>query len=885
MIKSKYNTPEDKRIHENYSDQKNWLKWGPYLSERQWGTVREDYSAHGNVWEYFPHDHARSRAYRWGEDGLGGISDENQQLCFALSLWNGKDSILKERLFGLTGPEGNHAEDCKELYYYLDNTPMHTYMKYLYKYPHTKFPYDKLVKENKNRSRKEPEYELLDTGIFDDNKYFDVFVEYAKIDTDDILIKITAHNRSEEAAELTLLPTLWYRNEWSFDTKISKPGIELMEEKGMKYLRASHVSEGDYYLYFDKSSQVLFTENETNLERIFNTPNKQAFVKDAFHKAVTNNDYDFISSKTEGTKCSPVNQQRILGKSNVSIKLRLCKKQVEDKPFDNFEESFHLRIKEANQFYERTEPEVLPKDFAKVNRQAFAGLLWTKQFYYFDVEQWLEGDPEHPSPPESRKKGRNKDWPTLRNRDIISMPDKWEYPWYAVWDLAFHCIPLAVIDANFAKRQLLMFLGERYMKPSGQVPAYEWSFSDDNPPVHVWAVLRVYQLEKEIMGKGDIDFLKRAFHKLLINFTWWVNKKDENDNNIFEGGFLGLDNIAIFDRNTRLSAGWLLEQADSTSWMAMYSAKMMLIALEISMHDAAYENVASKFLEHYVYITESMNDISDKTKGLWDDEEGFYFDFLRNFDGRSFTLKVRSLVGLTPIFAHATIRKEHFDKLPNFKRRFERFRRRRENKSMYNVLKDYTEGENIMLSFVPKERMERIIVALLDENEFLALGGIRSLSKKHEEPYQITIGKDKLELKYEPGESTSDMFGGNSNWRGPIWMPMNYLILESLLRYYYFYKDDFKVEYPSFSGNYVNLKEVVFNLVLRIINMFAQDKNGVRPIHASHDIYRNNEHFSDLILFYEYFHGENSKGLGASHQTGWTGLVSDMIYWLYSELD
>ena len=885
MPKKTLDTPEDIRILENYSGKKNWLKWGPYLSERQWGTVREDYSAHGNAWGYFTHDQARSRAYRWGEDGIAGISDEYQQLCFSLALWNRHDAILKERLFGLTGQEGNHAEDCKELYYYLDNTPMHSYMKYLYKYPHGPFPYKLLINENAKRTRYEPEYELLDTGLFDDNRFFDVFVEYAKVDEEDILIKITAYNRASEEAELELIPTLWFRNEWTFEPDISKPKIELVENDNAAFLKTSHEKLDDYYLYFETPRHVLFTDNETNAERIFHTPNKHPYVKDIFHHAIINSDYSIAKARKFGTKCSLVFKRFIAEHSHTVAYLRLCKKSKLKNPMQNFEAIFEQRKKEADQFYEKTKPGIFPEEFAKINRQAFAGMLWTKQFYYFDIEKWLHGDPEHPSPPENRKYGRNHDWSTLRNYDIISMPDKWEYPWYAVWDLAFHCIPFAVIDAEFAKRQLLLFLSDRYMKPSGQIPAYEWSFSDVNPPVHVWAVYNVYELEKNMRGVGDIRFLKKAFHRLLINFTWWVNKKDHQGNNIFEGGFLGLDNIAIFDRNTQFPDGWFLEQADSTSWMAMYAAKMMMIALEISMQDDSYEDVASKFLEHYVYIAESMNDISDNTKGLWDEEEGFYFDYLRHKNKESLTLKVRSLVGLTPLFAHAMIKKEHFERLPNFKRRFERFRKRRKGKAMYHVLKYYKEGLNVMLSFVPKEKLKRLLEALMDENEFLAPGGIRSLSKKHQDPYKFALGKDNMELRYEPGESSTDMFGGNSNWRGPIWLPMNYLILESLLQYYNFYKGDIKVDFPSFSGNKINLKEAVFNIILRIMSMFSKNQDGVRPIHAAHDIYRNNEHFKDLVLFYEYFHAENSKGLGASHQTGWSGIVAELIYMVFSDLE
>ncbi len=885
MSKKIFNTPEDIRISENYSGKKNWLKWGPYLSERQWGTVREDYSAHGDAWGYFPHDNARSRAYRWGEDGIAGISDEYQQLCFSLALWNGQDSILKERLFGLTGPEGNHAEDCKELYYYLDNTPMHTYMKYLYKYPHGPFPYKRLLNENAKRTRHEPEYELLDTGLFDDNRFFDVFVEYAKVDTEDILIKITAYNRASEEAELKLIPTLWFRNEWSFEPDIKKPKIELVEKDDTTFLKTSHDNLDDYFFYFEEPRHVLFTENETNAEKIFATPNKHPYVKDIFHHAIIHRDYSLAKARNFGTKCSVVFKRFIAGHSYTTVYLRLCKKSNLERPMLNFETVFEQRRKEADQFYEKTKPGIFPEEFAAINRQAFAGMLWTKQFYYFEIEKWLNGDPEHPSPPENRKRGRNHDWSTLRNYDIISMPDKWEYPWYAVWDLAFHCIPLAVIDPDFAKRQLLLFLSDRYMKPSGQIPAYEWSFSDVNPPVHVWAVYNVYNIEKSMKGEGDIRFLKRAFHRLLINFTWWVNKKDHKGNNIFEGGFLGLDNIAIFDRNMRLPEGWFLEQADSTSWMAMYAAKMMMIALEISMHDDSYEDVASKFLEHYVYIAESMNDISENTKGLWDDEEGFYFDFLRHKNKESHTLKVRSLVGLTPLFAHALIKNEHFERLPNFKRRFERFRKLRKGKTEYHVLKYYKEGLNVMLSFVPKERLERLLVALMDENEFLAPGGIRSLSKRHQHPYKFTLGEEDMELKYEPGESSIDMFGGNSNWRGPIWLPMNYLILESLLKYYNFYKEDIQVDFPSFSGNQISLKEAVFNIILRIMGMFAKDQDGVRPIHAAHDIYKHNEHFQDLVLFYEYFHAEKSKGLGASHQTGWSGIVAELIYMVFNNLE
>jgi hypothetical protein len=863
---------EQKRSQDN-----KWKKWGPYLSERQWGTVREDYSEHGNAWDYFPHDHARSRVYRWGEDGIAGISDDMQRICFAITLWNGKDPILKERMFGLTGNEGNHGEDVKELYYYLDSTPSHSYMKHLYKYPQAEYPYAGLVNTNRNRSKFEDEYELLDTGLFNDKKYFDVFTEYAKNEAEDILIKITIHNRGDEKAYVAALPTLWFRNLWSFGLSKEKPLMYLKKvPNGYGEVKVIDYSAGEYHFYFDRPARTLFTENETNTERLYGQPNKTPFVKDAFHAAVTQNNYEWLETKKEGTKFSPVYEFNIEGQSSVTIKLRLSKQVIELNPFEDFDAVFTHRIREADEFYNDV-TEAKDKDLRNIQRQAFAGMLWSKQYFNIDIPRWLNGDPGQPAPPAQRKLGRNHQWHSLNNEDIISMPDKWEYPWYAAWDLAFHCVPLSMVDAKFAKEQLILFLREWYMHPNGQLPAYEWAFSDVNPPVHAWSCLQVYKIDKAKTGKPDIEFLERVFQKLLINFTWWVNRKDHKGNNVFEGGFLGLDNIGVFDRSNTIPGGGILEQADGTSWMAMYSLNMLEMALEISQYNPAYEDVTTKFFEHFVYIAESLNRIGENWTGSWDDQEGFFYDVLSLPDGRYIPLKVRSLVGLTTLFGVLVLKKELLEKLPDFHSRLKWFQQYREKNMQYAVIEELYDHDDILLSLVPKNRLEKLVRALLDEKEFLSPGGIRSISKIHEHGYSVNIDGREFGLDYQPAEGNTSLFGGNSNWRGPVWMPMNYLLVLALKQYSDYYHDDLKVEYPTGSGNEITLNEVSAELSKRLISIFKKDENGNRPANDHLTIYRDDPDFKDLVLFYEYFHGDTSRGVGASHQTGWTGVVAELI--------
>jgi hypothetical protein len=869
---------EHQRLREHYNREKNWMKWGPYLSERQWGTVREDYSENGDAWNFFPFDHARSRQYRWGEDGIAGICDEFCNLCFGVALWNGNDPFIKERLFGLTGPQGNHGEDVKELYYYLDNTPSHAYMKHLYKYPHAAFPYADLLEQNQRRSKHDPEYELLDTGIFDGNRYFDVFTEYAKADGEDILIKITAYNRSEQEAPLTLLPTLWFRNTWTTG-QTAKPGMELNvlhEQYG--HTRLTHDKIGDYHFYFDRPTYTLFTENESNTERLFGVPNASPFVKDSINDAVIGGLANVLDDHNFGTKFSPLYQCAIPGGGHVEIRLRLSRQAHEQNPLQaSFEQVFADRQAEANDFYASLAPADADPELLSIQRQAFAGMLWTKQFYHIDMPLWLNGDPGLIPPPEARKKGRNYNWPTLNNEDIISMPDKWEYPWYAAWDLAFHCIPFALVDAQFAKNQLLLFLREWYMNPQGQLPAYEWNFSDVNPPVHAWACMEVYRVEKKQTGQGDVRFLKQAFQKLLINFTWWVNRKDSNDNNVFEGGFLGLDNIGVFDRSAGIPGGGYLEQADGTSWMAMYCLNMLDMALEIAQTDDAFEQVATKFFEHFVYIAESLNEYSVNHADSWDEEEGFFYDLLVMPDGARQSIKVRSLVGLTTMFASITLDVERLKNVPEFVGRLQWFRTYQKDSRLFVVVEKYLETENILLSILPRHRLEKILKALLDDQEFLSPVGIRALSKKHETPYEVNINGAHFNIRYEPGESSTDMFGGNSNWRGPIWMPMNYLIIESLKAYYAYYGDEFMIEFPEGSGHMRNLNDIANNISLRLISIFQANESGHRPVNGDDTIYQHDPYFKDLILFYEYFHGDSGRGVGASHQTGWTGLVAELI--------
>ena len=878
-------TEESIRLQEHYSNQKNWLKWGTYVSDRQWGTVREDYSADGSAWDYFTHDQARSRSYRWGEDGIAGWCNNHQELCFAFAFWNGKDPILKERLFGLNGKEGNHGEDVKELYYYLDGTPTHSYMKMLYKYSQKEFPYKDLVETSAGLTKQDPEYELLDTGVFKDNTYFDIFIEYAKASEEDVLIRITAHNRGTEAAPLFILPTLWFRNRWDFGLVDQKPTIALRDTGGeVQSIQANHSRLGEYYLYFNKPDQLLFTENETNKERLFHSPNKSVFVKDSFHEAVIHNNYSLFNGKQEGTKCSPLYHYTIEAGASREVILRFTNNKIEDPLGQSFHAMFEERIKEADLFYKGMEVPNLSEDLRNIQRQAFAGMVWSKQYYNLDVEAWLNGDPGQPAPPENRKTGRNHNWLYLNNADILSMPDKWEYPWYAAWDLAFHCVPLAMLDAEFAKNQLITIFREWYMNPNGQVPAYEWAFSDVNPPVHAWAALKVYDIDKSRTGKGDVNFLKRMFHKLMLNFTWWVNRKDEEGNNLFEGGFLGLDNIGVFDRSKDLTEGGILSQVDGTCWMGMYTLNMLEMAMIITEEDPAYEDVCTKFFEHFVYIAESLNQYGVHKEGLWNEQDGIFYDRLERKDGSSLEIKVKSLVGLTALFATSYIPFDKFEKFKNFRRNILWFYNFRKNNHKYIPFEGHKENHHLLLSIVPEERFSRMLKLMLSESEFLSDTGIRSVSKYHKDNnYELDIDGQKFPMSYAPGESETKMFGGNSNWRGPVWIPMNYLLVESLHKYYDYYQDNFKVEYPTGSGIFLNLKQVAEELSKRLIGIFEKNDQGVRKVHGAYDVYAKDPHFKDLILFYEYFHGDNGRGVGASHQTGWTGVVADMIQRVYGK--
>jgi hypothetical protein len=873
---------EERRLAQNAEHAVFWKQWGPYLSERQWGTVREDYSEDGEAWDYFPFEHARSRVYRWGEDGLGGISDIQQNLCFALALWNNRDPILKERLFGLSSREGNHGEDVKELYYYLDNTPTHSYMKFLYKYPQAEFPYCQLREENRTRTRLDPEYELMDTGVFDGDRYFDVLVEYAKAAPDDMLIRISISNRADEQALITVLPTLWFRNTWAFGNAEVKPDIRLVSANDrMTIVEASHKQLETYFFSSEKNDARLFTENETNRERLFHLPNASPFVKDAFHDAIVTGGDALFREKENGTKYAPVYRLKIAGGDSQTIRLRLSAKRPDRVVFGrSFDRLFEQRITEADEFYQKFIPEEPASDVIRVQRQAYAGLLWNKQYYNYEVETWLSGDKGQPAPPDTRRQGRNHTWLYLFNRDVISMPDTWEYPWYASWDLAFHCVPFAKIDADFAKKQLVLFLREWYMHPNGQLPAYEWNLGDVNPPVHAWAALKVYTLEKRMKGSGDILFLKRVFHKLLLNFTWWVNRKDSEGHNIFQGGFLGLDNIGVFDRSRALPTGGHIEQADGTSWMAMYSLNLMDMALEIATIDPAYEDVASKFFEHFVHIAESLNGLG--AHGLWNEEDGFYYDALHLPHGDIMPLKVRSLVGLTSLLAVSVINKSLLDRLKGFRKRLIWFMKNRRDLNKFMVIEDLQEDRDILLSLTPRDRLVRILQKMLDESEFLAPGGIRSVSRYHKDnPFILKVNGDEYRVDYEPGESRTNLFGGNSNWRGPIWIAINYLFIEAFKKYYSYYGESLTVEYPTGSGTMLSLWDVAKQLAQRVSGIFSKDADGRRPVHGDEERYRIDPHFRDLVLFHEYFHGDTCKGLGASHQTGWTGLVAEMIEWCW----
>ena len=874
-------TREEQRLEESRLRAVHWKRWGPYLSERQWGTVREDYSPNGDAWNYLPHDQARSRAYRWGEDGLGGISDRRQLICFALALWNGRDPILKERLFGLTGSEGNHGEDVKEYYFYLDSTPTHSYMKFLYKYPQAEFPYARLVEENRGRGKQEREFELIDTGLFEENRYFDVFVEYAKATPEDILIRITSHNRGPEAAELHVLPTLWFRNIWSWGPDNRRP--RLAKGKGVKGAAVLE-AEQDYYgrrwLLCEGTPELLFTENETNLERLYGAPNSSPFVKDGINDCVVNGRSGAVNPAHTGTKAAAHYKVEIPAGGSVTLRLRFTDHAPTPKMLGaEFDKTFEERITEADEFYNQRAGHCTSADTMQVQRQAFAGMLWSKQFYHYDVRAWLEGDPAGPPPPSERHHGRNRDWTHLYNADVISMPDKWEYPWYAAWDLAFHCVPLAQVDPDFAKEQLVLLLREWYMHPNGQLPAYEWAFGDVNPPVHAWAAWRVYKIEKRIRGQADRAFLEKVFHKLLLNFTWWVNRKDAEGMNVFQGGFLGLDNIGVFDRSAPLPTGGHIEQSDGTSWMAMYCLNMLAIALELAKENPAYEDVASKFFEHFVYIAHAMDNLGGEGIELWDEQDGFYYDVLHLPNGDHLPLKVRSLVGLIPLFAVETLEPEVVDKLPGFKRRMQWFIDNRPDlREHVDQQEKPGKGTRRLLSIVERDKLVRLLRYMLDETEFLSPYGIRAVSKFHgPHPYVFNINGHEHRVDYEPAESSSGLFGGNSNWRGPIWFPVNFLLVESLQKFHHYFGKELTVECPTGSGRFLTLWEVAAELSRRMIAIFLLDARGRRPVYGHYEKFQSDPQWRHYIQFHEYFHGDDGSGVGASHQTGWTGLVAKLI--------
>ena len=870
-------THEELRLEEARQKRAHWPRWGPYLSERAWGTVREDYSPYGNAWEYLSHDHARSRAYRWNEDGIAGICDRHQYLCFALAMWNGRDPILKERLFGLTGNEGNHGEDVKECYFYLDSTPTHSYMKYLYKYPQATFPYAQLVEENRERDKHGPEFELMDTGVFSDNRYFDVSVEYAKNAPEDILVRLTVMNRGPERAEIHLLPTVWFRNTWSWGSEDARRPV-LREVNGA--IELEHPDLGQLRLQCDGSPELLFTENETNFQRLFGAPNRSPYLKDGIHEYVVSGASDAVNPARIGTKAAARYILSLGPGETQMVRLRLAPPSGNGEPFGaNFDDVFAQRIREADEFYATVIPTDLAPDARTVMRQALAGMLWSKQFYHYVVRDWLKGDPAAPLPPSERLNGRNREWSHLYNADVISMPDKWEYPWYAAWDLAFHCVPLAMVDSEFAKQQLLLMTREWYMHPNGQLPAYEWALGDVNPPVHAWAAWRVYKIDKKRRGTGDRAFLARIFQKLLLNFTWWVNRKDSEGRNVFQGGFLGLDNIGVFDRSAPMPTGGYLEQADGTGWMAMYCLNLLAIALELASEDPTYEDVASKFWEHFLYIANAINHLGSDGTRMWNEEDGFYYDVLQLPEGGHLPLKVRSMVGLIPLLAVQTLEPEVFDKLEGFKRRLDWFVEHRKDLT-HNVACMRTPGERdrLLLSIVDREQLRRILKLMLDEREFLSPYGLRAVSRIHgEQPYVFHANGMEYRVDYEPGESSSGVFGGNSNWRGPIWFPLNFLLIESLQKFHHYLGDDFKVECPTGSGQMMTLWEVAAELSRRMTRIFLKEPDGRRPVHGTNRLYHEDANWQDLVLFYEYFHGDNGSGMGASHQTGWTGVVAKLL--------
>ncbi len=874
-------TAEERRLEEALTHKAHWRRWGPYLSDRQWGTVREDYSPNGSAWDYFTHEQARSRTYRWGEDGIAGISDNHQRLCFAIALWNGEDPILKERFFGLTGNEGNHGEDVKEYYFYLDNTPTHSYMKTLYKYPQQAFPYAQLVEENKQRNRRDPEFELLDTGVFAGNRYFDVLVEYAKQSAEDILIQIKISNRGTETKTLHLLPTLWFRNTWSWQGDNNKPMLQaIRSSNGLNLIEASHPTLGKRWLYFQGETELLFTENETNTERLFGSPHASAYVKDGINDYIVQGKQETVNPDQSGTKAAAHYVLTVAASETKTIQLRLSDILDLVEPFGKkFAAIFASRQQEADEFYQRITPFPLTEDMRNVQRQAFAGMLWSKQFYHYVVEDWLKGDRNSPSPAPERKHGRNHEWFHLYTDDILSMPDKWEYPWFAAWDLAFHTIPLATIDPDFAKYQLDVLTREWYMHPNGQIPAYEWKFSDVNPPVHAWATWRIYKIEQKIYGRCDRQFLERVFQKLMLNFTWWVNRKDVEGNNVFQGGFLGLDNIGVFDRSAALPTGGHIDQSDGTSWMGMYCLNMLAIALELAKTNPVYEDIATKFFEHFLYIADAMNHIGDIDDCLWDKEDGFFYDVLHLPNDQHLKLKVRSLVGLIPLLAIETLEPETLEQLPAFKKRLEWFIKNRPDlRRNVACMETLGIGARRLLAIVACDKLVPILQKMLAETEFLGDYGIRAISRFHaDHPYVFDVNGTQFRVDYEPAESSSGLFGGNSNWRGPIWFPVNFLLIESLQKFHHYLGDDFKVECPTGSGQMMTLWEVASELSQRLTRIFLRNSSGQRPVNGGTEALQSDPHWRDLILFYEYFHGDNGAGIGASHQTGWTGLVAKLI--------
>ena len=864
--------PERRRLTEGLQ----WMVWGPYLSQRQWGTVREDYSVTGNAWEYFPHDHARSRAYRWGEDGLGGFSDYRARICLSLALWNGRDSILKERMFGLTNREANHGEDVKEIFYYLDATPTHSYLRMLYKYPHASFPYAGLVEENRRRGLQDPEFELLDTGLFDEDRYFDVFIEYAKQEPHDILVRVTAHNRGPEPASLHVLPQIWFRNTWSWSEDAMRPALSLA---GPGSVALAHPDLGAFVFDVQDDPDIYFCENETNVRRVFGGPREPGYFKDAIHERVVADDIHAVNPRHVGTKAAAHTIHRIPAGGQAVVRARL-RQPHHASSFEGFDAVMDARHREADAFYEVLQCGITDPEHRRVQRQALAGMIWSKQFYYYDVNLWLQGDPAQPPPPPDRVAGRNADWDHLNNADVVSMPDKWEYPWYAAWDLGFHCLPLALVDPGFAKRQLLLMTREWYMHPSGQLPAYEWSFSDANPPVHAWATWRVFQIDRKHRGDaGDIRFLERVFHKLLINFTWWVNRKDVSGNNVFQGGFLGLDNIGVFDRSQPLPTGGRVDQADGTAWMAMYCLNLMRIALELAEHNDTYEDIASKFFEHFLHIANAMTKVGGG--GLWDEEDAFFYDWIHLPDApRPVPLRVRSLVGLIPLFAVEVLDTGRMTRHPGFQKRLEWLLNARPDLadlvSHWEV--ERGTGRRRLLSLLRGYRMKSLLRRLLDEREFLSPYGIRALSRIHlEEPFRFEHGGREYVVRYVPGESDSTIFGGNSNWRGPVWIPVNFLIIESLQRFHHYYGPEFRVECPTGSGRLMTLLEVSEELTRRLVSLFTPDASGLRPIYGGQMKLQRDPHFRDYVWFYEYFHGDTGRGIGASHQTGWTGLIAKLL--------